>query len=364
MQPFPDGFHTWTEKAQKRWRERARKRLREDTALLWQPLPGPLQVRPPWRTHEQTTLQTATAAAGTANAAAEDDEDFGHAADFGASMGARWDPIAIETEDEDNAGTPAEIATTPTDIWATATADTAADVGASAAPGKGTAHHVDEESQLLPELVPELGPELVEPEVPQLPPRRPEVLEFPPGLEEAPTRMAKAMPRWSVPRRRALQIDIVTWGRKLMQAPCCDRSWCCLKFYDPEHTPCCGKNGVVQLRLMENHGAKAMIEEFHAVVGRAMTSGVERLKCGFFCNKGRHRSVAMAELVHGVLKVRGFETTIQHLTLEDCGCPDEDCRVLQSMPRLAAVHEFRGRQLHREQAQDLAEHIWDRAALR
>jgi len=88
---------------------------------------------------------------------------------------------------------------------------------------------------------------------------------------------------------------------------------------------CTGHNGTLQLRLLMMQEFRDISFSCKSLVTHAVEANLS-LNLGLYCNSGRHRSVALAELLREYLAGSGYvTTTVQHLTLfSPCGCP-RDC---------------------------------------
>ena len=89
---------------------------------------------------------------------------------------------------------------------------------------------------------------------------------------------------------------------------------------------CTGYNGTLQLRLLMMQDFRDIVFQCKSLVTHAVENGFA-LSLGLYCNSGRHRSVALAEMLREYLAGNVYvTTTVQHLTLfNPCGCP-RDCR--------------------------------------
>ena len=86
---------------------------------------------------------------------------------------------------------------------------------------------------------------------------------------------------------------------------------------------CTGRNGTIQLRLLMMQEFRDIIFSCKSLCEHAAETR-QPLNLGLFCNSGRHRSVALGELLSEYLGDY-LTTKVQHLTLfNPCGCPG-DC---------------------------------------
>ena len=142
--------------------------------------------------------------------------------------------------------------------------------------------------------------------------------------------------RSTMRRRSTLEVRITTWGHKKTQQLPEGGLDCILgqditidlrAIWDPQGAQqlkhCTGRNGTIQLRLLMMQEFRDIIFSCKSLCEHAAETR-QPLNLGLFCNSGRHRSVALGELLSEYL---GDYLTpkVQHLTLfNPCGCPG-DC---------------------------------------
>jgi hypothetical protein len=166
---------------------------------------------------------------------------------------------------------------------------------------------------------------------PQQEPHQPEVAAK--NRPRPPWRVQHEQPQQEQQQELTTVIHLTTWGRKKMgHLPewalnvvlSQDVSIDLTAIWDPqavEHLRhCTGYNGTLQLRLLMMQDFRDIIFHCKSLVNHAIENNLA-LNLGLFCNSGRHRSVALAELLKDYLG--GYvTTTVQHLTLfNPCGCP-------------------------------------------
>lgn len=147
--------------------------------------------------------------------------------------------------------------------------------------------------------------------------------------------LLKARPPWRQPVLRGT-VDIYTWGKRALEKhPLaesdldkilrCDVSLDMCHIWDPGAAEgplrhCSGFNGTICLRLLLMPEFRDRIFESKSVVTHAIDTGVP-LRLGVFCNGGRHRSVALAELLRRFLSSHVRVTTTHFTYRNPCGCP-------------------------------------------
>jgi hypothetical protein len=95
------------------------------------------------------------------------------------------------------------------------------------------------------------------------------------------------------------------------------------------------------LNFMRHNEAAPLFKEIQhtllELAERVQAAGARPVRIGFFCNQGRHRSVAAAELLAHVLTHARVRTVVNHLALADraCGCPGQ-CKSLRRLDAGAA----------------------------
>jgi hypothetical protein len=110
--------------------------------------------------------------------------------------------------------------------------------------------------------------------------------------------------------------------------------------------------------VAQNSNFAAIMEQLYEHVAPVLQGNQQVLNLGIRCYSGRHRSVAMANLLQAVLLETGrVRCTVQHHTLEPCGCPTE----CSNRPDQLQIMRWQADGLL---AMSLARHAWALASLR
>jgi hypothetical protein len=164
-------------------------------------------------------------------------------------------------------------------------------------------------------------------------------------------------PPWTEP-----EVELFTWGEQVLQgsAPEVHAVWDVRKLYDPRHSMCCGLNGTLQFNIAMHTAAPSLFHDVYTTLDNLSKSAHRPIRLGFCCNRGRHRSVAVAELVAPLLRKMALRVAVHHLTLGEwaCGCPGSSCWTLthEGDP----CHAFNERMRDREVAHAVVERLWHR----
>lgn len=162
---------------------------------------------------------------------------------------------------------------------------------------------------------------------------------------------------WMVP-----EIEIFTWGEKNLDcaAPAVDGVWDVRRLYDPRHSLCCGHNGTLQFNVAMHASAPELFKHIHGTLDSLSLSDRRPIKLGLYCNRGRHRSVAVAELLAFILRSMALRVAVHHLTLGKwaCGCPGPECWTLQERDPHVALNE---RLRDRDVARAVVDRLWHRS---
>ena len=117
-------------------------------------------------------------------------------------------------------------------------------------------------------------------------------------------------------------VTCTSFSRHSAWPPDCDVWYDVRAFKDPKYSEVCshdGRNCVIQKRFLDHD---LLVKDLLQAVSTALNSGNTHL--GFYCNAGRHRSVAATELVGGILTHHGYEVQKFHLELD--ACPHKRCQ--------------------------------------
>ena len=90
-----------------------------------------------------------------------------------------------------------------------------------------------------------------------------------------------------------------------------------------------GRHYGIQQGIMKNHpdAFKSLVAAVLDEIRLCVDEGEDKLAFCFFCNRGRHRSVATAELLCSLLRAEGFtRTRTEHLDLGNRPCQVPRCR--------------------------------------
>lgn len=178
-------------------------------------------------------------------------------------------------------------------------------------------------------------------------------------VEEPPTKQPRIVEKARPPWRRTAEpsssavVDIYTWGKRLvptlheqeMDKICkCHVELDLTHIWDPGAAQgplrhCSGFNATICLRLLLMPEFRDRIFECKSVIMHAVKTGTP-LRLGILCNGGRHRSVALAEMLQHFLSGL-VRVTTTHITYRNpCGCPNV-CRNFgdgRADPREADAH--------------------------
>ena len=82
-----------------------------------------------------------------------------------------------------------------------------------------------------------------------------------------------------------------------------------------QHT---GRNFQIQRGLIEQHPEelRELVRSVREVIEGARSHGGEGVRIGLMCRRGRHRSVAVAELLGALWAADGIPTTVRHIELD------------------------------------------------
>ena len=157
---------------------------------------------------------------------------------------------------------------------------------------------------------------------------------MPPTSKAAGSASAMPMPkpfdfpsRYASKRKREEIVSVVVYSHD--KNPCCWQENCDMQvdvrelFKDPP-TRCDGRSFSVQERLL----AKTQSFEWlcrHVRAGMAAHSGA--FTVAFWCNRGKHRSVACAELFGQIFLQMGLDVTVRHISMvrHGHGCRCGEC---------------------------------------
>jgi hypothetical protein len=178
-------------------------------------------------------------------------------------------------------------------------------------------------------------------------------------VEEPPAKrpmQEKVVPPWRrtvEPVGNSTTVDIYTWGKRVLKKLSqheLDEILLCHVELDLSHIwdpgaaegplrHCSGFNATICLRLLLMPEFRDRIFESKSVITHAIKTGMP-LRLGIHCNGGRHRSVALAEMLRHFLS-NTVRVTTTHLTYKNpCGCPNA-CRnydISRDDPREADAH--------------------------
>jgi len=173
----------------------------------------------------------------------------------------------------------------------------------------------------------------------------------------APTSTSCVQRPWLQP-----EVVLLTWGEKNLEGPVpqVDAVWDVRKLYDPRHSLCCGQSGTLQFNVATHASAPALFQDIYATLDRLSASSKRPIRLGFYCNRGRHRSVAVAELLLPLLQKMALRAVVHHLCLGKwaCGCPGMQCWTLST--QRDPTHVFNERVRDREVAVAVVERLWTR----
>lgn len=176
-------------------------------------------------------------------------------------------------------------------------------------------------------------------------------------LEPLPGRSSGTRPPWTQP-----EVELLTWGEKLLggSSPEVDAVWDVRKLHDPRHSMCCGQNGTLQFNVAMHAAAPVLFQEVYIALDNLSKVARRPIRLGFCCNRGRHRSVAVAELLAPLLQKMALRVAVHHLTLGKwaCGCPGSSCWTLKG--EKDPCHAFNERMRDRDVARAVVERLWHR----
>jgi hypothetical protein len=130
-----------------------------------------------------------------------------------------------------------------------------------------------------------------------------------------------------VPR---VSLTLLSYGRELGEPRgLAGRTDCEGDLADPHAlTRCCGCSGAVQFNISQHPRFSRVMQSVYAGISAAMAerpagAGPRQLAWGMRCRRGKHRSVAMAELT-AFCAHRGWpevSVSVRHRDMMACGCP-------------------------------------------